>query len=498
MSSWEEFDPGFDHGEVDMRAANIDGVFSASKISNASGLVKAPNVSGQIGSEDFDWRSLDPHGTADMRMANLRGQVLGSDGFDWSKVDPMGKIVLKANLPTNLDSDAFETIDLNGADVRKANCDGVIGDAAFVKLVAQEVTPLTPTQQTWRLAILPLVVGVPTALAKPLMAVAPTANGPLIAGALMALLAFGGLYAVLTKILMVKQGQLCFAQFFENGATHVLQSGVQLVASFGTTTKFFDVKEDKMSFGTVSFVRVRPGFIGTATDNGRPVLLLPGQHLYNNANFSLLEIKSVSESYIRNGPFHLVRVSPGYIGLVSINKRPAILEGGLHFINSPGFEMKKAPGSDGQTFASVNDMVITNGPISLIRVSPGHVGLAICSKQPVLLGVGLHFINDPSFEWIGERSTMDGHIQNGPMSLVRVRPGHIGLATINKAPVILDAGMHLLVDPSFELVEVKSVNDDLIECGPVKIIRVGPGMLGLSTLNGRPLLLQVGMHPRFT
>jgi hypothetical protein len=51
--------------------------------------------------------------------------------------------------------------------------------------------------------------------------------------------------------------------------------------------------QDTMCYGTVSFVRVRPGYIGTATDNGMPVLLLQGQHLYDNANFALLEIKSV-------------------------------------------------------------------------------------------------------------------------------------------------------------------------------------------------------------
>ena len=34
---------------------------------------------------------------------------------------------------------------------------------------------------------------------------------------------------------------------------------------------------------------------------------------------------------------------------------------------------------------------------------------------------------------------------SGPISLVRVIPGHIGLATINKNPVILDTGVHFIV-----------------------------------------------------
>lgn len=70
---------------------------------------------------------------------------------------------------------ASRTRQLKGADVRKANCDSVIGDEAFVKLVAQQVTPLTVAQTTWRTAILPLIIAVPAALAKPIMAASPPA-----------------------------------------------------------------------------------------------------------------------------------------------------------------------------------------------------------------------------------------------------------------------------------------------------------------------------------
>jgi len=379
--------------------------------------------------------------------------------------------------------------------VRKANCDGVIGDASFQKLVTTQCTPLTPVQKLWRLGVLPLVVAVPAGLAQPLMGIAPTEYGPLIAGGLMALLALLGVFAVLKKVVMVKQGQLCFAQYFENGATHVLQAGIQITASFGTTTQFFDVKEDTMCYGTVSFVRVRPGYIGTATDNGMPVLLLQGQHLYDNANFALLEIKSVTEYYIANGPLNLLRISPGYLGLCTINKKPVILDAGMHFINSAGFELKKAPGSEGPPFASVNENVITNGAVNLIRVSPGYIGVATSSKQPVLLGAGLHYISDNAFEW---KTAMDviasPHIKNGPVNILRVKPGQIGLSTINKAPVLLDAGLHFVVEPTFELMGTKSLNEALIEIGPVKIVRVAPGMVGTAKLNGRPLLLDVGVH----
>ena len=110
-AKWAAFDPGFDHGEIELRTANIDGVFSASKISDAAGLVLPANITGQIGNESFDWGAIDAKG-ADVRAANLRGQILGDDDFNWSKLDPHGEIVLKPNLPTNLDSNAFDGIDV--------------------------------------------------------------------------------------------------------------------------------------------------------------------------------------------------------------------------------------------------------------------------------------------------------------------------------------------------------------------------------------------------
>ena len=64
---WADFDPGFDHGEVEIRASNIDGVFAASKI-DAAGLVLPANVQGQIGNEDFDWSALNLGKTADVRI----------------------------------------------------------------------------------------------------------------------------------------------------------------------------------------------------------------------------------------------------------------------------------------------------------------------------------------------------------------------------------------------------------------------------------------------
>ena len=201
---------------------------------------------------------------------------------------------------------------------------------------------------------------------------------------------------------------------------------------------------------------------------------------------------------------------------------------GMHFINSAGFEWAREQ--------KVTDEFIIMKPLWIIRVPPGSLGLATSSKKPVILGSGLHYINDAALEPMGSRSvTTEAHISNGPISIVRVEPGQIGLATINKKPLILDSGLHFINEATFEYLDTRSINDELIDLGPVKvrpspcpvtlanayvhssitiaffsrarsisvctarvppvqIVRVGPGMLGLGTMNARPLLLDVGVH----
>ena len=180
-TEWTAFNPGFEHGEVDMRESNIEGVFSAEKIKRLpadqldGAEVRTSNLGGAIGEESFDWRKADTGG-ADVRMANCSGQ-LGSESFDWGKVDLQGADVRRANLKgSTIEEKTFEGLDLAGADVRAPNVPGQIGDKAFNKLLAANQTPLTPAQSSWRLATFatPLFI---FGLVKPVMSAVPDTKG---------------------------------------------------------------------------------------------------------------------------------------------------------------------------------------------------------------------------------------------------------------------------------------------------------------------------------
>ena len=84
---------------------------------------------------------------------------------------------------------------------------------------------------------------------------------------------------------------------------------------------------------------------------------------------------------------------------------------------------------------SVNDNVICNGPLNLIRVPPSMLGCATINKQPVLLDAGMHFLYSNGFQWLGTRDVTASIIENGPIKIIRVMPGYLGLATSAKKPV---------------------------------------------------------------
>lgn len=73
----------------------------------------------------------------------------------------------------------------------------------------------------------------------------------------------------------------------------------QLVAAVaqdtvGTSVRKFSLRDDVIQHGLVKIIRVLPGHLGLCTQNGKPVLLLAGRHLVNDALFQYVGDKVVS------------------------------------------------------------------------------------------------------------------------------------------------------------------------------------------------------------
>ena len=83
-------------------------------------------------------------------------------------------------------------------------------------------------------------------------------------------------------------------------------------------------------------------------------------------------------------------------------------------------------------------------------------------------------------------------IEMGQVTIVRVRPGEIGLALRHGKPVILEEGRHILAAPEWAYVGVANAADDVVswqECAAVKIVRVRPGRVAFIREAGVPRVL---------
>lgn len=75
-----------------------------------------------------------------------------------------------------------------------------------------------------------------------------------------------------------------------------------------------------------------------------------------------------------------------------------------------------------------------------------------------------------------------------------IREGEIGLAMLNGSPKFLAPGRHTFWSPLNSMVEVVSITKKLIEIGPIQVVTINQGELGLSLRNGETILLDPGRY----
>jgi hypothetical protein len=92
--------------------------------------------------------------------------------------------------------------------------------------------------------------------------------------------------------------------------------------------------------------------------------------------------------------------------------------------------------------AKMTENCIQSGIISILRVTPGNIGLGLSNGIPKILLPGMHVINDPLFEFKGSASMTDLHISVGCVHLITVPMGQVGLCSVNSTPHFLEQGRH--------------------------------------------------------
>jgi len=247
------------------------------------------------------------------------------------------------------------------------------------------------------------------------------------------------------------------------------------------------VRDDLISVSNFTMVRVRRGQLGLAVENGKPVLLQEGLHVYNNPLFSFVEFKGVDAQHVSHISYHVVRVPRGSFGKIKEQNRVKLLPEGTHTVNNAVFE-----------YCGLVDSIeayINHSNIHIIQVPKGSVGLVNESNFPRLLSEGVHIYDSPTLKFVGLKSKLEPQIIHGTISRFRVQKGEVGLAWLDNEPMLIeDPGTYLIDSSNFKFVSLKSAVEKNITLGAKKILTVNAGEVGVTFKAGTLAVLVPGRH----
>merc|ERR1719253_92617 len=176
----------------------------------------------------------------------------------------------------------------------------------------------------------------------------------------------------------------------------------------------------------VTLVRVCRGQLGAAWENGQPVLLKEGLHVYNAPTFKIV-----------HGTLTVLRVQKGFVAKVFEDQLPYLLGEGLHWRTSASFEFKG--------LAALTEEIIQHGTITRFRVEKGKVALCWHANEPVFLEEpGQYQFDTPFFLYERAVPVTDRVIALGSKKVVTVQSGEVGISYDHGALTILEPGRHVI------------------------------------------------------
>lgn len=245
-----------------------------------------------------------------------------------------------------------------------------------------------------------------------------------------------GLFYLAGKLTLVRKGEIGVVEAID-GTLRVLDAGYHLIETVGASVTKAHLSQDLISHGALKIIRILPGDVGLALQNGRAVVLLPGRHLIIDPCFVFVRSESVLSPHISHGTVHLITVRVGQVGLATVDSTAHFLEPGRHNINSTRFTF--------HGFRNVTDEHISIGSKHRIVVPQGKVGLGWERGAAKLLDPGMvHCIDSPFWSYSGSRHVTEPVIRHGGMTMVIVKQGSVAITFEDGVLTILSPGRHVL------------------------------------------------------
>eukprot|EP00927_Polykrikos_kofoidii_P024462 TRINITY_DN2223_c1_g2_i1.p1 TRINITY_DN2223_c1_g2~~TRINITY_DN2223_c1_g2_i1.p1 ORF type:complete len:746 (-),score=107.45 TRINITY_DN2223_c1_g2_i1:48-2285(-) len=288
---------------------------------------------------------------------------------------------------------------------------------------------------------------------------------------------------------LVQAGEIMILQ--NNGRTQVVGPGryriPYIYKPFCKWGGRYSLTKNYINEGTLTLVRVCRGQLGLATENGKPVLLAEGYHVYNSPLFKFEKFQPWNADYIHHMSIHVIRVPKGRFAKIWEQARPKLLPEGLHAIDNPVFSYEGTVDS--------KDPCIQHGSVCILQVPKGGLGLIKESNFPRLLEEGLHIYDSPTLQYNGVQSKLSPIIMHGTISRFRICKGELGLAWRDNDPLLIDEpGTYQVDSANFKFEKVVDATIKDIRLGSRKIITVYSGEVGVSFAAGRLQILPPGRH----
>lgn len=97
-----------------------------------------------------------------------------------------------------------------------------------------------------------------------------------------------------------------------------------------------------ITHGNRTIVIVEQGYLGYAQDNGQPVLLPPGIHVWKSESLFFVKPVALDDHIVQLGPMTLVTVDEGYAAVTQDNGKQSVLAGGhTHLLKHKNHKFEK-------------------------------------------------------------------------------------------------------------------------------------------------------------
>jgi regulator of protease activity HflC (stomatin/prohibitin superfamily) len=127
-------------------------------------------------------------------------------------------------------------------------------------------------------------------------------------------------------------------------------------------------------------------------------------------------------------------------------------------------------------------------------IEHGQIGFSINSGEPSLMTPGWHLLSSPFNSFHSQVPISTSPVNIGPVTIVRIPQGSVGLAMYNTKNMLLLPGTHAFNDGLLKFIQSSSLSSQLIQFGPIKILSVQTGFVRVCFYNGSAVPLAEGRY----